>query len=251
MVGKICSLSVLGVRSCCGGALRRAAVTTGRLRVKSQRAASGVGDDQQVLHPDTSESGKVHARLDGKHISGLEHRGRARGHPGQLVDVQSDTVARAVHEGVAHAGLVYDRPAGSVDLPRLDARAHRADAGRLAAVDDIEHGRGLTARIAQDERAGHVAAIAVHNRPDVDDHEIAGLYPPVGGGGMGEGAVGTRSNDRVVGGARRASRADGVVESHLEGATRWRLVAASARPTPGPGPRCMRRPRCGPARLGP
>ena len=137
----------------------------------------------------------------------------------------------AVHEGVAPAGLGDDLPAGRVDVLGARPRPDRGHAGGLRGPDDLDHpGLGVVERLgpADRDRAGHVGVVAVDERAEVDDDEVAALDArgPTGVW-CGPGAVGAGRDDRLEADVVGALAAHLGVELERERLPRWARPPAS------------------------
>ena len=73
------------------------------------RAAARVGDHNEILDPYATHTGEVHAGLDGEHLTGLEDSGVVLADGWKFMDVESDTVAGSMTEGLAEPGFGDDR----------------------------------------------------------------------------------------------------------------------------------------------
>jgi hypothetical protein len=150
------------------------------------------------------------------------------------VDLEAHAVARAVQEGVAPTRLGDDRPARFVDRFRFGSAGDRGHPAALALGHHLGHA-GFDRRrgLAHAEGAGHVRAVAVHHRPEVDHDQLALGDVAVAGPGMGLGPVGARRHNRLERGTVRAPRPHLVVES--QGHVALGGAAGQHRPHDGEG----------------
>ena len=65
------------------------------------------GDDHGVFDAHSAHSRQVHPGFDGHHVAGSEGTTRGRGDSRVLMDLEPDSVPRAVYERVTEAGIVY------------------------------------------------------------------------------------------------------------------------------------------------
>mgnify|MGYP007000262068 len=75
------------------------------------------------------------AGLDGEHLTGLEDSGVVLTDGWKFMDVEPDTVAGSMTEGLTEPGFGDDRSAGVVDRLGLDARADCGDGSSLSLGD--------------------------------------------------------------------------------------------------------------------
>src|SRR6202022_2265362 len=71
------------------------------LRERAQNLRLAVPHDDEILDPDSAESGSVDARFDRDDVAGGEHVARLLGQARILVDEEPDPVPEAVAEGLA------------------------------------------------------------------------------------------------------------------------------------------------------
>ena len=197
--------------------------------------------------------GQVHTRLDGDDDAGGERSIGGGRHPRGLVDLEAHAVAGAVQEGVAPAGVVDDVAAGRVDRRRRPRPAPTASTPACwAAVTTSSMRAWVGDGLAHHDGAGHVRAVAVDQRAEVEHHEVALDDAPGRRAVVGLGPVRPGGHDRlerVAPGARA-----GGSRSRARGRTPARS-ARSSQPRrarwPAPGRRWRRPPRCGPPRRRP
>ena len=135
------------------------------------------------------------------------------------MDVESDTVAGSMTEGITKPGFGDDRSTGVVDRFGLDARGDDGDGSSLRLGDQREDLAGdivRRIRATDDKRTSHIAAIPVDERTDVDDQEITDLERPVARTSMRQRCVGARRDDRLVRRTGRTCGPHGVVERKPE-----------------------------------
>ena len=109
------------------------------------------------------------------------------------MDVESDTVAGSMTEGLTKPGFGDDRSTDVVDRLGLDARGDCGDGSSLSLGDQRKDLAGdIVRRIGttDDKRTSHIAAIPVDERADVDDQKIAGLERPIARRACGNAALG-------------------------------------------------------------
>src|SRR6266511_2066044 len=80
-----------------------------------QHVVAAGSDHRQVLDPDAAEAGKVDTRLHGYGRPWRDPTIGAHAHPRGLVDLQADSVAGGMAEGVTETGLADHFAAGTVD----------------------------------------------------------------------------------------------------------------------------------------
>src|SRR6266511_2385151 len=80
-----------------------------------QHVVAAGSDHRQVLDPDAAEAGKVDTRLHGHGRPWRDPTIGTHPHPGGLVDLQADSVAGGMAEGVTETGLADHFAAGTVD----------------------------------------------------------------------------------------------------------------------------------------
>src|SRR5271157_5734486 len=86
-----------------------------------QGAGAVLRHDEGVLDPDAAVPGKVDTGLDGDNEAGSEDSSAQLADGGRFVDIEADTVARAVLETLGPTGVGDDLPAHVVDLLGADA----------------------------------------------------------------------------------------------------------------------------------
>src|SRR6185437_9630919 len=124
---------------------------------------------------------RVDARLDGERHARLERDRVALDDVRVLVRLKADTVAGAVDEPLAVAGVGDDPARRPVDALGGDAGLD-ADGGRfLGVVEDLEVLREFVRSAADRVGASAVGAVARRHRPaDVNHDDVAVLDDPVG-----------------------------------------------------------------------
>src|SRR3974390_1057656 len=140
------------------------------LRESGESAGAGLGDPQGVLDADAAVPGNIDTRLDGDDESGCEDSSAQLGHRRRFVDIEPDTVTRAVLEAGGPAGGRDDLAADVVDLfdtdPRLDGLRPR----RLRRLHHVEDARELAGGVlVHAERPCHVRAVALEGGAEFDD----------------------------------------------------------------------------------
>src|SRR5579872_3497369 len=108
------------------------------LRESGQCACAVLGDNQRVLDADPAVPGNIDTRLDGDDESGGENSSAQLVHRWGFVDIEPDTVTRAVLETVGPAGVGDDLAADVVDLLDADARFDRPCTGGLRGLHHLE-----------------------------------------------------------------------------------------------------------------
>ena len=144
------------------------------LREVREGAAAVLGDEHRVLDPDAAEPGTVDAGLHGHHVPDLESR------PWRPATANgSSWMSRPTPwpvpwvKSARPAGLGDQVAAGRVDGVGGDAGPDGRTPAAWAAVTTSSSRRCVGARLPDDERAGHVGVVAVDQRAEVDDDEIA------------------------------------------------------------------------------
>src|SRR6266545_5101034 len=154
-------------------------------------------DDSEILDPHAAEAGEVDTGLDGHGRSGGDPTRAARPHPGRLVDLQADAVAGRVAEGVAAAGLRDHLAAGPVHLGAADPGAQRGQPRLLGAPHQLVELPLARRGAAEHHRAGHVGAVALDHRAEVEDDQVAAAQRPLARAVVRLGAVLAEGDDRV------------------------------------------------------
>src|SRR6266511_4268001 len=154
-------------------------------------------DDSEILDPHAAEAGEVDTGLDGHRRSGGDPTRAARAHPGRLVDLQADAVAARVAEGVAAAGGRDHLAAGLVDLGTAHPGAQRGQSRLLSAPHQLVELPLARRGAAEHHRAGHVGAVALDHRAEVEDDQVAAAQRPLARAVVRLGAVLAEGDDRV------------------------------------------------------
>ena len=126
-------------------------------------------------------------------MTGLLHDVALADRNGQLVDIDAHAVTEAVAIVVAVAGIADDLLREQVDIMAVDARVNRADALLVRATDEVVELALLSARLAENDRSGHVRTIVAVARTVIEQHEVALLHDAVGGDGVRVRGVGTEA----------------------------------------------------------
>ena len=191
--------------------------------------------------------GEIHTGLDGDDVTGCERSSRRPRDPRVLVDLEADAVAGAVGERVGPTGLADDdRQASSTALVSVPA-ATAATPAACAAVTTSSIRRCVAEGSPMQNGAGHVGAVAVDQRAEVDDHEVALLDPAVRAGGavVGLGAVRPGGDDRLERRCPRRRGAGSRCRARARSRSRSDARTAGAACSGAPRWRSWRRPRCG------
>ncbi len=96
-----------------------------------------LGDDEEILDPESTEADTIEAGLDGHHVTFVQNVLRGLGVERKFVDFEADTVARPVEEPVAVAGLDEHTAAGAVDRARPDPRSDGVDPGGVVTATRV------------------------------------------------------------------------------------------------------------------
>src|SRR5919197_1709614 len=114
-----------------------------------------------------------------------------------LVDLEPHTVAERVREGIAVPRFRDHRPGRGIDLGDPGAGSHSREAGCLRRGDDLADlpapGRGLPHR----DGPGHVRAVSLDQRAEVEGHRLALAQLVVTGVVMRLGAALAEGDDRI------------------------------------------------------
>ena len=136
---------------------------------------------------------EVDARLDGEDRRRGQRLLRCRAaHGGQLVGGQADAMAGAVPEAGPLAGGLDDVAGGGVHLPVGDAApggdrlAEQLDGRLLGPRDELVDGQVSGRRLAHEERARHVGAVAVDPGTEVEEEHLTPSHGPLAGRAVGQ-----------------------------------------------------------------
>ena len=154
-----------------------------------------------------------------EHLTGLEDSGVVLADRGKLVDVEPDTVAGSMTEGIAEPGFGDDRSTGVVDRLGLDARGDHSDGSSLRLGDQRKNLAGdivRRIRATDDKRTSHIAAVPVDDCADINDQKIADLERPIARTSMRQRGVGARRNNRLIRRTGPTRGPHGVVERKPE-----------------------------------
>ena len=116
---------------------------------------------------------QIHPRLDRHHVAGIERLLGALGEARRLVDLEPHPVPQPVAELVAVAGR-HDRVARRRRRPRVPGRpgADRVEGADLGGAHELVDLARLVVQLAGGDGAGAVRAVAVDDRPHVDEQEL-------------------------------------------------------------------------------
>src|SRR5262245_177502 len=204
-----------------------------------QHVVAAGSDHRQVLDPDAAEAGKVDTGLHGHGRPWRDPTIGARAHPRGLVDLETDAVAAGVAEGVAEAGLADHLAAGSVDGRAADPGAERLQPGRQGPPDHLVDLPLALGGRPEHHGPGHVRAVAVHPRAEVQLDQIAGAQRPLARAVVRLGRLLAEGDDRVEGERLGAAAAhpdlqvDGDLELGHAGAQRAEQLVEGLAAEPG------------------
>src|SRR5580698_10289642 len=144
-----------------------------------QGAGAVLGHHESVLDTDAAVPGNIDTGLDGDDEAGGEDSSAQLTDRRGLVDVEPDAVPRTVLEAFRPARVRDDPTTDVVDLLGCNAGAHRGGAGGLGRLDDSEDAGQLAFRLGVDaEGTGHVGAVALERRAEVDHHGVSPVDTP-------------------------------------------------------------------------
>ena len=161
-----------------------------------------VGHDHEVFDTDASESFTIDPRLHGHYVPDLQFQVTGAIDERILVDQQADSVPGPMTEPFAVASLGDCIAAHRIEFGGADAGLDRVDAGSLGGEHHLVELELLLRRLTDEERARHVAVIAVVQRADIDDDRVPRLDSRVGRPVVRQRRVdGSRRHDRLVAGS--------------------------------------------------
>ena len=154
------------------------------------------GDDHRVLDPASAQAGNVDAGLHRDHVAGHQYVCAAHAQPGLFMDEKAHAMAQTVAKGIGIAGINVV-PGYPVDLPAGFSRAHRVEAQLLGDAHGLVNRPERVGNPAEAHGAGHVRAIAVHRRAEVQRQQLAVGDHVIRGRRVGQGAVQARGGDGI------------------------------------------------------
>src|SRR5699024_9060127 len=110
--------------------------------------------------------------FDGDDAAIDERSSGGRSHPGVLMDVEADTMAGAVAEGLCPTRFGDDVTADRVDISCRDSSPNGGDTCRLGFDHRVVHALLSRCGLTDHDRPGHVGVIAVHECSEVEHDEV-------------------------------------------------------------------------------